>query len=173
MEVNKSLQGLQSRRAGQYFEEIVIRTCEWYRVNGIARIEKTPEPVRILSKMDAKGTFRACFEKAAQPDFKGTLKGGRAVCFECKHTDTDKIQKSRMTAEQTLALEDHTAFGAMTFVLCSFRMLNFYRVPFSVWEAMEGVFGRKYLTEEDLINYRVPVVNGRIDFLAEEEEING
>lgn len=86
-----SYQGKRNRALGLQFEKIITEACEHYRSMGLAYIEKTPEPMRVIGVLDRKrGIFKAVFEKAAQPDFKGTMAGGRAVVFEAKHTETDR-----------------------------------------------------------------------------------
>lgn len=156
--VNPTLRGIKSRSAGQEFEKYISIACESYRQKGLAYIEKTPEAVKILSKVDAQGHFKACFEKQAQPDYKGTLKGGRSIVFEAKHTDKDRIEATRMTAEQSAALETHYNLGAMVFVLVSFSLERFYRIPYSEWRDMKKNCGRQYFLESELEGYKVSLL---------------
>lgn len=93
--VQHSQKGLQSKRAGEHFENMITASLNWYCDKGVAFVEKTPEPMKPLRKPDRQGRFLACYTKAGQPDFKGTLAGGRAVVFEAKHTDSDKIDQHR------------------------------------------------------------------------------
>lgn len=142
---------------GAFFEYIIEGGCQYYRNMGIADIEKTPEPMRPIKDMGG-GKFLAYFQKAAQPDFKGILKGGKAVLFEAKHTDTVKMDKTRVTSEQTQRLANAVKLGAEAFVLCSFGESGlFYRVPWVVWTDMKNLFGRKYVTAEDLKEYRIKI----------------
>lgn len=158
--------GHMNRVNGTFFEYIIEGGCQYYRNMGIADIEKTPEPMRPIKDMGG-GKFLAYFQKAAQPDFKGILKGGKAVVFEAKHTDTGKIDKKRVTPEQARRLDQADWLGAEAFVLCSFGELNqIYRVPWKVWETMKTVFGRQYVTPEDLKRFRIPIgKNGALLFL--------
>lgn len=86
---DKRLTGSLSRAAGAAFEKLIETSCEVYKNRKLAYIEKTPEPLRTISKPDKQGRFTAIYTAAAQPDYKGTLSGGRAVVFEAKHTDSD------------------------------------------------------------------------------------
>lgn len=95
--VQRSQRGLQSKRAGEHFENMIAASLGWYKDKGVAFIEKTPEPMRPLRPPNRQGQFLACYIKAGQPDFKGTLTGGRAVVFEAKHTDSDRIDYNRLT----------------------------------------------------------------------------
>ena len=107
----------------------------------------------------------ACYTKQAQPDYGGTMKGGRSIYFEAKHTDDDHIEQRRLTAEQADDLEAHHKLGAITFVLVSFGLRAFYRVPWPVWRDMAETYGRKYIRQEELKPYEVPAVAGYIKLL--------
>ena len=75
----RQAQGKINRELGKQFEEEVQTICEIYEMNNLARIEKTPEPMKILKYIED-GRFEAVFEKAAQPDFKGIIKGRKMCC---------------------------------------------------------------------------------------------
>ena len=120
-----------------------------YRVERIAYIDKTPEPMRVIGR-GQKGQFMAIFEKKAQPDFKGTLSGGRAVCFEAKSKEGDRVNQTAVTQEQKEALNDHADLGAMTFVLLCMNGMDYYRVPWRIWRNMKRHYGRMYMTLEEL-----------------------
>ena len=86
------IRGKQARVAGGYFENIISASCDYYLSRGLAKIEKTPEPMKPLGAKNRKGQFLACYTKQAQPDYGGTLKGGRSIYFEAKHTDDERIE---------------------------------------------------------------------------------
>lgn len=88
----KQLIGSRSRAAGAALEKLIEVSCEVYKSRKLAYIEKTPEPMRPISGADRQGKFTAIYTAAAQPDYKGTLSGGRAVVFEAKHTDSDTMK---------------------------------------------------------------------------------
>lgn len=164
MKANRQYQGYLSRESGKAFEELIDLSCLGYRNRGIACIEKTPEPVKILTKVGQDGTFKACYEKRAQPDYKGVLNNGCAVVFEAKHTDKDRIEKSAVKEWQADALEEYARMGALTFVLVSFGFTDFYAVPWRVWDKMKERFNRKYLKPEDIPAFKVEF-NGNLNFL--------
>lgn len=159
------LKGLISKRVGDSFEDIIAASLVWYEGKGIACIEKTPEPTKQLNKPDKRGRFLACYTKAGQPDFKGTLTGGRSVVFEAKHTDTDRIKYDRLTAEQIEKLNTHHELGAAAFVLVSFGLQDFFRIPWNVWRDMKAIYGRKYLKPAELEQYRVHYIAGVLKML--------
>lgn len=155
-----------SRDRGKEFEDLVEAACEFYSVSYFAEIEKTPEPRRVIGRTGDRRSKMICVnEKKAQPDFKGTLHGGRSVVFEAKHTDKDRILQSCVTDEQAKRLNKHEKLGALTFVLVSFGMTEFYRIPWYDWKCMKELFGRKYVSPSDLGEYRVREADGVLRFL--------
>ena len=154
MSIAKSLQGAKNRALGVMFEKSIDDACFAYEELGLAKIEKTPEPMRVLRNL-GDGKYMACFTKAAQPDYKGVLKGGRSVCFEAKFTESDRMEQKRVTKEQTEALNGHAQLGAVCFVVCGFADGHTYRVPWDVWADMKAWFGRLYVTQEDLKPFAV------------------
>lgn len=157
--------GRRSRAAGEHWENMIEAACQHYRLKEIAEITKTPEPMKPLSRPNSKGQFTACYTKQAQPDYKGTLKGGRAVVFEAKHTDSDRMQQSVISPEQEKQLDRHAALGAECFVMVSFGFQQFFKVPWEVFRDMKARYGRKYITPEDVQEYRVRYIGGVLQFL--------
>lgn len=163
--IRRQITGQRSRVAGEHFENMISASCDYYLERGIAKIEKTPEPMKPLGAKNCKGQFMACYTKQAQPDYGGTLKGGRSIYFEAKHTDDDRIEQRRLTQEQQDDLEAHHRLGALSFVLVSFGLCDFYRVPWPVWRDMAETYGRKYIKQAELERYEVPAVAGYIKLL--------
>lgn len=152
MQVQNSL----NRARGKKFEQAIDNSLLIYQQQGFASIEKTPEPMRVLENLGM-GKFLAIFTKKAQPDYEGTVKGGRSVKFEAKYTSTDRMTQSVVRGHQTEHLEIHHKLGAHCFVVIGFSSGNVYRLPWEVWRDMKIHFGRKYVKEDDLQKYRVAV----------------
>ena len=172
--IDRRYRGMQSKRAGEHFENLISASCIWYREHGIACIDKTPEPMKPLRPPNMSGQFLACYTKAAQPDYQGTLEGGRSVVFEAKHTDDDRIKYDRLTGDQIDDLDMHHKLGAVAFVLVSFGLEGYYRIPWEVWRDMKAIYGRKYITPKEAERYRVPYVGGVIkmlEYVHKSEEI--
>lgn len=163
----RSMRAKQSKVEGDYFEALIESSLEWYEDNGIACVEKTPEPMKPLSRPNSRGQFLACFTKAAQPDFKGTLLGGRCVVFDAKHTNDDRIEAKAVTKEQREKLEHHHNLGAVAFVLVSFSLGSFYRIPWEVWREMKERYGRQYIKRDEIPQYNVPYINGYLKMLID------
>ena len=160
-----SLKNSKTRNAGTTFEDIISDSCEYYEEIGIAKIEKTPEPMRTLRPLGG-GRYEAVYTKKAQPDFKGTLKGGRAIAFEAKHTDKDRIMRSVISDEQEKCLDAHEQMGAECYVFVSFGFRKFYKFPWKLFRDMKYHFGVKHIREIDHISdFEIKFVGGRLEFL--------
>lgn len=162
--IKRQIAGRRSNVAGSMFESILNTSCAYYRDNGVAIIEKTPEPMRPLKPYGDRryGQYIACFEKQAQPDYKGVLCDGRAVIFEAKHTDADRIQESVITETQRRNLDDFQAMGAQCFVMVSMGFRDFFRVPWKIFGNMKKYHGRKYMKLEELRPYEIKQHRGTL-----------
>lgn len=163
-DAKRQIIGRRSNASGNLFEGKLNASCNYYRDKGIAIIEKTPEPMRIIKPFGDRrqGLYVACFEKQAQPDYKGVLCDGGAVIFEAKHTDKDRILESVVTETQRKNLDDFMTMGARCFVIVSMGFQDYYRVPWDVFGNMKSHFGRKYMTMEDLKPYELKQYRGTV-----------
>lgn len=164
----RQLQGAASKARGRRFEDRLDRSFACYRAHGFAIVEKTPEPMRPAKNL-GNGKFEAFFEKKAQPDYKGTIKGGRTVLFEAKFTSAARMEQSRVLPGQADYLDRHQALGARCYIIAGFASGAVYRFPWSVWRDMKRYFGRKYVTEADveIAAYRVPVTQSGVLLLLD------
>ena len=156
-ELQNKLQGGKNRSAGKLFEAMISKSFEYYRKGGIAIIDKTPEPMRPIRNM-GNGHFECVFEHKAQPDYKGILRGGQSFVCETKCTQNAKLHKDVVTRWQAAYLNEARDFGAWCFVIVGFfssGICNVYKIPWEIWDCMEDYFGRKYVTETDLQQYKI------------------
>lgn len=144
------LRGSRNRGNGAAFEVVLDAMFNALRRRKVAHVQKTPEPMRPVSA-PRNGTFQAVFTKTAQPDYQGTLNGGRSVVLEAKYTDGDRIEQKRVSEEQSAELDKHTEFGAAAGVLVCFRFERFGLVPWMAWRRMKDILGRKYITAQDVL----------------------
>lgn len=153
-----------SQKNGALFENLIERTCTHYRGKGIADIKKTPEPMKPISPL-GRGQFRAVYTKKGQPDFMGTLKGGRSVQVEAKHTQAKLIQFDTVQDHQGLQLQNTERLGGLALIVISFRFENFYALTWTEWQQVKKDTGKKSCNEKDLAEYKVDQVAARIQFL--------
>lgn len=157
--------GLANKREGEAFEFHIEAALIRYKEAGIAEIEKTPEPIKQLGKKNGRGQFLACYTKRAQPDFKGTLTGGRSIVFEAKATRQDKIEQNAVTQDQSERLDAHQKLGALAFVIVGMNLQDFYRVPWETWRNMKEIYGRKHMKRDELEPFRIDWRDGMIQLL--------
>lgn len=162
--MDKTLRAKRSKASGQMFEDMISGSCDWYEREMLAKIEKQEEALAPIRPM-GQGRFLAAYKERAGVDYKGTLKGGRAVVFEAKHTDTEVMERKRVKDWQMSYLQTHHELGAVAFVLVSFGLERFYRIPFPVWLDMKTHIGKMSFREKDVERFRIKAVAGRIYFL--------
>lgn len=151
-----SRRGRINRAEGAEFEKLIEISCEYYKEKGLAYIEKTPEPFRVTRKLD-KGQFIGHFTKQAQPDFKGTLKGGKAIVFDAKCTMTDSIQITKLSDEQHYSLKRHDTLGALAGVLLCFSFKTFVWLPIFTFENAKHYNGHQYWTAYEALKYGLEI----------------
>lgn len=161
--LRQQYQNKKNNAQGQHFEREILAGCKMYERFKIAIIDKTPEPFRVKSKNHKTGEFTGRFSTPAQPDFQGTLYGGRSIVFEAKRTSKDRITRNVLTDTQMEVLENHNKIGALCGVCISIQD-EFFFIPWNVWRDMKELYGRKYLTAADVDEYRV-TFDGSVHFL--------
>ena len=163
----RQLQGQINHFLGENFENRITDICKYYEINNLAKIEKTPEPMRVLQHIN-NGHFEAIFTKAAQPDFKGCIKGGKTVVFDAKFTESDRITYQVLSDNQREALLNYKELGAISFIIVGFSNGKIYKIGIDTWNNMKEEFGRKYILQQELDEMGL-VVNktrkGILDFL--------
>lgn len=164
----KQLQGFQNRRAGGIFEELINAACQYYKSAGVAWIDKTPEPMAPIKRLDG-GKFVAVYREKAQCDYKGVLSTGQAIAFEAKHSGGRRINQSVVTPKQAEYLDGMQRMKAECFIVLSLGpstgLQSFYRIPWDIWTDAKNTFGHGYMTAEQLEFWRVPVRRGIVLFL--------
>jgi len=161
------IRGMRNNAQGHIFEDVLKKACEYYKQTGRADIDKTPESFRVMKK-HSNGTFTGRFIDLAQPDYQGTLAGGRSIIFEAKYTTTDKIERRALTDRQMETLESHYKMGASALVVFGIKD-KFYTMPWEYWRDMKLHFGRQYLTQREAEHWKVRF-NGAVLFL---DPVNG
>ena len=133
-----------SNNRGHDFEEAIRQACLLYASQGRAKVEKTPEPFRVLEKREG-GIFVGRFTAHAQPDV--------------------------LTETQMETLERHHCCGALAAV-CVGIQDRFFFVPWPVWRDMKEAFGHMSVSAAELEDFRVRFT-GAVLFLDYAHKIGG
>lgn len=168
MKDKNRIRGKKAQHIGNIFEKYIEAACIRYRTLGIADIKKTPEPMRPIGVINNnRGWYKAIFEKKGQPDFLGTLKGGRSIMIEAKHTDSKYMRFDRIATHQERDLKSTADLGGLSLILLSYNLKNFYCIEWNDWLRLKNLDSKKKsLKEEDLIDYKIEYKNGVIQFLT-------
>lgn len=164
---DRSAIGKANKKKGELFERLIDNSCRRLLQLGAAKIQKTPEPMRVIQPL-GNGKFASVFTKKAQPDYKGCIRDGNCIVFDAKYTDGDKLRMSAFSEEQKKDYEEYMQMGARCYALVSVRFEHFYFVPWGSIEHMKDTCRREYMTVMEMEMYEVPVTDGCIDFLTEQ-----
>ena len=165
----RAVKNRKSRANGRTFEEEIERGCSFYSESGAALITKVPENRKVVGRTGGRTSMMICVnDKKSQPDFVGTISGGKSIVFEAKHSDKGRIDYGRVTDYQREMLRKHYEFGAECFVLVGFASdieddgkkyataFDFkgeteavFMIPWNIWENMRTLAGHQWFSLND------------------------
>lgn len=155
MKYPSNMQNKANNNQGKIFEKLIELGCQKYARANKAFIEKIPEDFHPQKIDKTNGKATGYYKAKAQPDFQGTLQGGRSICFEAKCTRADRIKSSVITKNQAECLTMHSDLGAYVGVCCQINKTVAF-VPWDTWKNMKEIYGRMYITEEEAKVYQIP-----------------
>lgn len=157
-----------SNEKGHSFESEIDFSCEIYKKSKKVLIQKTPEPFRVLSKSNSY-TFTGVFTKSAQPDYTGTLPGGKSIVLEAKCTTTDRLKQGVLSQEQMEQLKMHMELGALAFVIAKIQN-RYFLIPFDRFLHMKEFYNRLYVKPDEIKEYEIIAQKGNpLPFLTNVE----
>lgn len=162
---NNQARGKRGKTYGDQFENLIELSCKRYAQQGLAYINKTFPPFTTIRRQG--NQVVGFYNKSGQPDFAGTLKNGRSVVFEAKHTNSTNLPFERVAPHQKQALNAHCDLGAEAFILVAFKLDSIYKIPINDWFELEKTVDKKSLNEKDLAEYKITNKKGLINFLEE------
>jgi recombination protein U len=176
----KHIQGAEAKSAGDAFERLIADACDYYRRRKIAEIDKNSEPIKVTKPL-GNGKFECFFLKRAQPDFKGTLQGGRSIVMEAKSVNDKRIAIDAVREHQADALDSHAELGAECYVLASLPdnlgKRRYAKVPWEHWKEPATHVLKSGAEKElrshswvDLAPWEVPLSGGILRFLEPANE---
>lgn len=139
---------------GSTLEELVNRTNEKYREQGLALIQKVPTPITpIKIDKEHRHITLAYFEQKSTVDYIGAVQG-IPVCFDAKECDNDTFPLQNIHEHQVQFMEDFEKQEGIAFLILLFSHRNeLYFLTYDqmrkFWDrAKEG--GRKSFRYEEL-----------------------
>ena len=150
---------------GSTLEDMLNRTNEKYRTNGLALIQKIPTPITPIDiDKQSRHITLAYFDQKSTVDYIGAVQG-IPVCFDAKECNTDTFPLANIHDHQVAFMEAFEKQDGISFILISYTHRDqFYYLRFAelkrFWErAQEG--GRKSFRLEELDpDYFLPEVSG-------------
>lgn len=150
---------------GSALEELVNRTNEKYRLNGLALIQKVPTPITpIKIDKESRHITLAYFDQKSTVDYIGTVQG-IPVCFDAKECAVDTFSLQNIHEHQVNFMEDFEKQKGVAFFLIHYTHRDFmYYLPFRhlkpFWDrAQKG--GRKSFRMDELdMSYVLPRKSG-------------
>lgn len=105
---------------GSTLEELINRTNEKYRENGLALIQKVPTPITPV-KIDqtTRHITLAYFEQKSTVDYIGAVQG-IPVCFDAKECAVDTFSLQNIHAHQVAFMEDFERQDGVAFFIIHF-----------------------------------------------------
>lgn len=139
---------------GSTLEELINRTNEKYRENGLALIQKVPTPITPM-KIDqqTRHITLAYFDQKSTVDYIGAVQG-IPVCFDAKECAVDTFSLQNIHEHQVLFMEDFEKQQGVAFFIIYFTHRDeLYYLSFGqmkqFWQrAKEG--GRKSFRYDEL-----------------------
>ena len=110
---------------GSALEELVNRTNEKYRENGLALMQKVPTPITPI-KMDkeTRHITLAYFDQKSTVDYIGTVQG-IPVCFDAKESAAETFSLQNIHAHQVAFMEDFEKQRGVAFFLIHYTKKDF------------------------------------------------
>lgn len=138
---------------GSMLEDMVNRTNEAYRQNGLALIQKIPTPITPVEMNKERQITLAYFDQKSTVDYIGSVQGV-PVCFDAKECAQDTFPLQNVHSHQIAFMEAFEKQQGIAFIILYFtKREEMYYLPFSevyrFWQRMEAG-GRKSFTYEEM-----------------------
>lgn len=144
---------------GSTLEDMINRTNESYRRNGLCLIQKIPTPITPIEMNSKKQITLAYFDSKSTVDYIGVVQE-IAVCFDAKELQADTFPLQNVHAHQIEFMRDFEKQGGISFIVIYYTHRNeMYYLPFKrlleFWERMENGGRKSFRFEEIDRNFRI------------------
>lgn len=146
---------------GALFEQEVIYANEAYKRKGIALIQKISTPWKVVRRGNQ--IVSAFPEGKSTLDFRGTVKGGKSVSFDCKESEDERgLPLKHIEPHQIEYIREAIVMGEISFILCLMKVYNKrYLIPgrkvldyWDFWQSNKGKRNCNYIAIEDMIEVK-------------------
>jgi len=138
---------------GSTLEDMINRTNESYRQNGLCLIQKIPTPITPIEMNHKRQITLAYFDSKSTVDYIGVVQE-IPVCFDAKELQVDTFPLQNVHPHQIEFMRDFEKQGGISFLVLYYTHRNeMYYLPFrrllEFWERMENG-GRKSFRFEEI-----------------------
>lgn len=146
---------------GQIFEQEVIYANQAYLNKGIALIQKISTPWKVQRRGNQIVT--AFPEGKSTLDFRGTVKGGLSISFDCKESEDEKgLPLKHIKPHQIEYIRSALSVGETSFILCYMKVCDRrYLIPgekvlkcWDYWQDNKGKRNYNYISMEDMVEVK-------------------
>ncbi len=118
---------------GSVLEELVNRTNDKYKNDGLCIVQKIPTPITPLEIDNTKRLItKAYFEEKSTVDYIGVVQG-IPICFDAKETSHKRLPIQNIHAHQVEFMDCFEKNNGVAFLLVHFSMFDeYYYLPFRV-----------------------------------------
>jgi len=146
---------------GQAFEEEVILANEAYEARNIALIQKISTPWKVIRR--GKQIVSAFPEGKSTLDFRGTIRGGISISFDCKESEDERgLPLAYIQPHQIEYMRKALLMDEGTFILCYMKKQDKrYRIPGMVvmaywdkWQRNKGKRGYNFIPVDSMVEVK-------------------
>ena len=107
---------------GMGFEREIELANLAYKRKGIALVQKIATPWKVVQRGNK---LQAYPHQKSTLDFRGTIKNGISISFDCKESENDKgLPLQHIQPHQVMYIRDAIQVGEITFILCFMKKEN-------------------------------------------------
>lgn len=150
---------------GSTLEDMINKTNEKYRENGLALIQKIPTPITpIKMEPETRHITLAYFEQKSTVDYIGAVQG-IPVCFDAKECNTDTFPLANIHEHQVRFMENFEKQEGIAFILIYYtHREEYYYLSFKklkkFWTRAQNGDRKSFRYEELDPDYFLPRING-------------
>lgn len=146
---------------GMFFEREVMMANTQYKERGIALIQKISTPWKVIR--EGNRIVSAFPEGKSTLDFRGTVKGGMSISFDCKESEDKKgLPLKHIEPHQIEYIRGALTIGEVSFILCFMKLYNKrYFIQgskvldyWNYWQNNKGKRNCNYIAVEDMIEVK-------------------
>ena len=117
---------------GDLLEDLIDISNDYYRINGIARVDKIATPIKVVKQNSRGQVILGFFEKRSTVDYIGLCQG-IPLCFDAKETSQLSFPLDNFHDHQIDYMKDYRKQGGISFFIVYFKKKElFFLLPLEI-----------------------------------------